>query len=524
MANDFSGDGNCLAVYRQESGALTTDSKGSNTLTNSGGVTANAATYREGSYSGDYTYTAPDYLSLANASLPATWPGKASHDFSVTAHFRCDSLNYRCIAGVYHTADDDRSWVIEIWNDSGTYKIRVVIGKSSGADWDIYSHATGLSVNTWYFVALIVDMDGNIKIRLSEWNGSSYDHEGTDIDTSLLNAMSATSADFRIGSRSDSVNPWSGQIDEVCVFDDLLTDQEADDIRDGSYSPSPGNLTAAVSDSVTIGESVSAEVTPLEAVVADALSIGEGVASKETPLEAVVADSLDIAESVEANANLAVTISDGVTIGESVSAQVTPLLAVAAESVDIAEALEANANLAVTISDGVAIGESVSVAVTPLLVSVADSLGIAEAVAASKNPVATVSDSMGIGESVAAEVTPLLAVVADALSIGDVAVAQETLLLVSVADSLGIAEATAIEIPVLEVMTSDVLVLVDQVLATRIGGLSATQAEALHVIDQCMAEITPLLAVTSDSLQISDAALANSSMAILAFLMLKKHR
>ena len=35
MANDFSSDSNCVALWRFESGALTADSIGTNTLTNS---------------------------------------------------------------------------------------------------------------------------------------------------------------------------------------------------------------------------------------------------------------------------------------------------------------------------------------------------------------------------------------------------------------------------------------------------------------------------------------------------------
>ena len=36
MANDFSGDNSCKALWSFESGALTTDSKSTNTLTNNG--------------------------------------------------------------------------------------------------------------------------------------------------------------------------------------------------------------------------------------------------------------------------------------------------------------------------------------------------------------------------------------------------------------------------------------------------------------------------------------------------------
>ena len=48
MANDFSGDPSCKAVWRFENGALTADSKGANTLTAVNGPTADTSLYKEG--------------------------------------------------------------------------------------------------------------------------------------------------------------------------------------------------------------------------------------------------------------------------------------------------------------------------------------------------------------------------------------------------------------------------------------------------------------------------------------------
>ena len=53
MANDFTNDANCKALWNFDDGALTTDSKGTNTLTNSG-VTADTVDFKEGNASGDF--------------------------------------------------------------------------------------------------------------------------------------------------------------------------------------------------------------------------------------------------------------------------------------------------------------------------------------------------------------------------------------------------------------------------------------------------------------------------------------
>ena len=87
MANDFSGDTNCVALYRFENGALTTDTKGTNTLNVSGGSPeADTVNYQEGSASCLFDAAAHDAFSIADGSLDAGFPlkdGDAVGDISV---------------------------------------------------------------------------------------------------------------------------------------------------------------------------------------------------------------------------------------------------------------------------------------------------------------------------------------------------------------------------------------------------------------------------------------------------------
>ena len=46
--NDFSGDGNAVALWSVDNGALTTDSKGTNTLTDNNTVGTSIGDYQEG--------------------------------------------------------------------------------------------------------------------------------------------------------------------------------------------------------------------------------------------------------------------------------------------------------------------------------------------------------------------------------------------------------------------------------------------------------------------------------------------
>ena len=77
MANDFSGDGTYKLLYNLESGALTTDSIGSNTLTDEGGVTANTTDYKQGSASGDFESTSAQCLYCTDGDLDSGVPLKS---------------------------------------------------------------------------------------------------------------------------------------------------------------------------------------------------------------------------------------------------------------------------------------------------------------------------------------------------------------------------------------------------------------------------------------------------------------
>ena len=95
MANDFSADPNCVALWRFESGALTTDSKGSNTLTAINTPTADTGDYKEGAASVSLVKSSSQYFSIADASLPTDFPcknGGTGKIFSICAWFKSATL------------------------------------------------------------------------------------------------------------------------------------------------------------------------------------------------------------------------------------------------------------------------------------------------------------------------------------------------------------------------------------------------------------------------------------------------
>ena len=77
MANDFSGDSNCKALWRFESGALTTDTIGSNTLTDYNTVGEDTTNHMEGSCAADFEKSNSEHFVITDANLDSGFPLKS---------------------------------------------------------------------------------------------------------------------------------------------------------------------------------------------------------------------------------------------------------------------------------------------------------------------------------------------------------------------------------------------------------------------------------------------------------------
>ena len=102
MANDFSSDANCVALWKLDNGASTTDSKGTNTLTNVNVVTNDAVNQQEGDACGDFELDSSQCLTITDANLDAGFPlknGDATKIISLCAWCYLESLETVDMAG-----------------------------------------------------------------------------------------------------------------------------------------------------------------------------------------------------------------------------------------------------------------------------------------------------------------------------------------------------------------------------------------------------------------------------------------
>lgn len=240
--NDFSGDPNCVSLFRMENGALTADSIGSNTLTQYGTVTADTVNYMEGAASADFNYSSSGALYRTDTNLSADFPGKdgaANNVFSFPAWFRVDVDHgtFMCICAKYDPTQSKYTYMVGC-NVTVDY-VQLTIGDGA-ANVENYTIASaGLAVGTWYHILATYDgATKNWTLRLyNDGDKTTKSNSGTG---SLAIGYSSV-PNFVVG-RADGATSYrlDGKIDELVIFDDIISAAEDDQIIAGTYGAAAG--------------------------------------------------------------------------------------------------------------------------------------------------------------------------------------------------------------------------------------------------------------------------------------------
>ena len=241
-ANDFTGDPNCLAVWNFESGALTTDSQGSHTLSVAQGTpAADTVNYKQGSSSVflDWLGDGPAY-NIADANLAAGFPlkgGSGSHEFSILFWVRPASENASYFYQVW--SKDQTGWTgghrFATNGGANTFNLKHT-AQSAGVN----GQASLITANQWYHIACVYDpclVNGTMS--LYEWDDTAstlYTHSSANQESSY-GSLVTTAVPFWVGGSDTTsiVRTYHGRIDEFVVFNRALTVEDVNDIRDGNY-------------------------------------------------------------------------------------------------------------------------------------------------------------------------------------------------------------------------------------------------------------------------------------------------
>ena len=274
MANDFSGDSRCKALWRFESGALPTDSKGTNTLTPVNTPTANTSDYKEGAASTALVYASHQFYKIADAALDAGFPLK-SGDTSKKATF-CFFIKPASYAS-NGTPQTIIGYPGYDWG-AGTIKFFAALANSNelilywgySAGHSFYTYNTGIFLDpgAWWHIAIRIDGINKV-FNVRAWKYSDSTQKTWSYTPAI--AMDIEASEFRIGGtiQSDTAYSFDGLMDEFVVFNDLLSDTEIDAIRAGTYAAaSTRNLTTTCATVSAVSAPLVTVTRPLTTLVA----------------------------------------------------------------------------------------------------------------------------------------------------------------------------------------------------------------------------------------------------------------
>ncbi|HPC95729.1 MAG TPA: pre-peptidase C-terminal domain-containing protein [Sedimentisphaerales bacterium] len=243
VGNDFTADPDCVALWRFETGQLTADSIGSNTLQTVETPTANATDHKEGEAAGDTQY---GYFRIDDANLDTGFPlksGAATTRFSVAFWFKARSGSSQVTgAGMFtkgaETGPYTYSFAIGLHEPggAGTGTIILNVGTSDGSN--LWLNNSGLTKivqrDQWYHLAVTYEQTTSTSGTLKSY---LYDPSDDSVATATIAStkIPVFNGPLALGILRWSTSRFDGLLDEVVVFKDILTPAEVNQIRQGSY-------------------------------------------------------------------------------------------------------------------------------------------------------------------------------------------------------------------------------------------------------------------------------------------------
>jgi hypothetical protein len=228
MVNNFAADSRCISVFNFESGALENDSKGGIVLTNVNGAIADAVDFKQGLSSVDLERSSAQYFSVADAALPAGFPGKnggaSPVNFGIAFWFKPEATNLEEF--IYYKSVNMRLGFGSSTMYFHTYLSSGVPLISVNGLLGIWCHfAFSFDGSTGYYYGRLYN--ANTK-RDSTFDGlvrSTY-------------VWTPNSSALLIGSNGTSSH-YDGKLDELVIFNDTITLTEMQEIQEGCFPSAP---------------------------------------------------------------------------------------------------------------------------------------------------------------------------------------------------------------------------------------------------------------------------------------------
>jgi hypothetical protein len=236
MANNFTTDPACVALYRFEPGALTADSIGANTLTPTASPpTSDATNFLEGAGAASFAYASSQAFTLPDATLPSGFPlknGETNRVFTIAGRTRMTyQSGWRSLVCKRYGANK-YSFGVTV---NGA-RLNIISGYNSGNSWQIFD--TGIDFPLNNFASWIVSVDGVSNsffvYAYRSDNHTYYFNKGT-----ISNAIWISDAAWAIGGHANLDSEFiGGQNDEVVFFKRAVNLIEATNIINQTFNGS----------------------------------------------------------------------------------------------------------------------------------------------------------------------------------------------------------------------------------------------------------------------------------------------
>ena len=215
---------------------MLTDSKSTNNYTLHGSITEDTTNFKEGSCALQIS-SGSGYLTRSDGDLATGFPlksGDTTKKFSACAWIRPTSqATWRFIFGKtnYFWGSGGSNCFHLSRNSKRLYVGWGIVASPYNVDYD-----TGIDTedNEWYHVGIAIDgIAKTLSVRVYRVSNSTvYTYSGTPAEE-----LAICSVLWGIGLFADwGGNYWEGQLDELVIFNRVLSDAEIDEIRSGTFS------------------------------------------------------------------------------------------------------------------------------------------------------------------------------------------------------------------------------------------------------------------------------------------------
>lgn len=278
------GDANCVAWYRFEDSAITTDSSGNSlTLTNVSATPVSTTVYKEGAGAAQLDGSA-DYLYLDSADFPVDWPFASGGPTDMTICFWVrpratynsnpnDPTGWAPFVSTWHDFSNypgatDTSWTIGTWGAGWgvapdaimTYGTRYTPTGISEVDVNIAE--SRVVTDRWYHIAMVLsDANDQRDLYFYDDNGSTLYSESRTFGSS--NPLVATTFPFYVGAGdtmdAGDLTAYQGDgvlekahifIDDLIIFNRPLTEAEIVQVYSQTFTGVGGGAAASTSKQV----------------------------------------------------------------------------------------------------------------------------------------------------------------------------------------------------------------------------------------------------------------------------------